>query len=131
LAGVKNRSIAASFPFLSALNWTKDIEELIKKPAVIEALKTCKDIDLRNLGEVLQRMSTGVSLVDFHAVYKYVDINWDHTINDSISERDKTDGRLERGEDKEKGTKNMLLYFGFAMCSLAAVIAVIYFFGGK
>ena len=53
------------------------------------------------------------------------DINWDHTINDSISERDKTDGRLERGEDKEKSTKTILvLVLGITGVIIAGAIVI-------
>jgi hypothetical protein len=108
-AGTKNRTIAASFPFLSALNWTKDIELLVKDQALIEAFCNHKDSRIRNVGEVLSRMSFGVSAVDFHAVYKNIDANYDPTTDDSLRERDRTDGRLERNEDKEKQTKTILL----------------------
>jgi hypothetical protein len=107
--GTKNRTIAASFPFLSALTWTKDIEALTKEPALIEAFRGHKDSRVRNVGDILYRMSIGISGVDFHAVYKNIDINYDPTVSESISERDKTDGRLERSEDKEKGNKTMLI----------------------
>jgi hypothetical protein len=108
-AGTKNRTIAASFPFLSALNWTKDIEMLTKDPELLSALCASKDSRIRNIGEVLTRMSIGVSAVDFHAVYKNIDANYDPTTDDSLRERDRTDGRLERNEDKEKPTKTILL----------------------
>ena len=55
-AGVKNRSLAASFGFLGALSWTKDIESLVKKPAVIEALCSSTNMDIRQIGETLKRM---------------------------------------------------------------------------
>ena len=107
--GTKNRTIAASFPFLSALTWTKDIEGLSKDPALITALRNHSNNRIRNVGDILYRMSIGISGVDFHAVYKNIDINYDPTVSESISERDKTDGRLERAEDKEKGNKTMLI----------------------
>jgi uncharacterized membrane protein YuzA (DUF378 family) len=122
--GTKNRTIAASLPFLSALNWTKDIEQLSKDAGLIEAFKTAKDARVRNVGEILSRMAIGVSGVDFHAVYKNIDINYDPTISDSISERDKADGRMERSEDKDKQTKTVLyLILGIAALFVIGVVA--------
>jgi hypothetical protein len=122
--GTKNRTIAASFPFLSALNWSRDIEQLVKSPEVIEALKVAKDERLRNIGGILERVSLGISGVDFHAVYKNIDINYDPTITDSsISERDKTDGRMERTEDKDKPTKTVL-YLIIGILGLGVLLTV-------
>jgi hypothetical protein len=121
--GVKNRSIAMSFPFASALSWTKDIEMLTKDPSVVEAMRGHQNPKIQNIGEILTRMMIGVSGVDFHAVYKNIDINYDPTIQDSISERDKTDGRLERSEDKEKPTKTILLLI-MAIMGIGVIIVV-------
>jgi hypothetical protein len=69
-------------------------------------------------------MSLGVSGVDFHAVYKNIDVNYDPTVSESISERDKTDGRLERAEDKDKPTKTVLyLILGIAALFVVGVVA--------
>ena len=122
--GTKNRSIAASFPFLSALSWTRDIEQLSKSPEVVAALKNHRDVRVQNIGNILSRLATGVSGVDFHAVYKNIDINYDHTIGDSIRERDNADGRMERAEDKDKPTKTiLLLILGIAALFVIAVVA--------
>ena len=118
--GVKNRAIAASMPFLGALNWVKDLEMIAAQTDTIEAMKKSKLSQVRDLGGLLSRMATGVSSCDFSAVYKYVDVNWDHTIQDSISERDKTDGRLEGKEDKDKQTKTVLLL----ILGIAAFLAI-------
>lgn len=125
LVGVKNRAIAASLPFLGALNWIKDLEQIASSTETIEAMQKSKSAKVRDLGDLLGRMSTGVSPIDFHAVYKYVDVNWDHTIQDSISERDKTDGRLEGREDKDKQTKTvLLLILGIVAFFVIAIIAI-------
>ena len=122
--GTKNRSIAASFPFLSALSWTRDIEQLSKSPEVVSALKNHRDVRVQNVGNILGRLTIGVSGVDFHAVYKNIDINYDHTIGDSIRERDNADGRMERSEDKDKPTKTVLyLILGIAAFFVIAVVA--------
>jgi hypothetical protein len=123
--GVKNRAVAASMPFLGALNWVKDLEQISASQETIDAMKKSQNPKVRDLGSLLARMATGVSMVDFHAIYKYVDVNWDQTIQDAISERDKTDGRLEGKEDKEKGTKTVLLLAAFVVILLIiAIIAV-------
>jgi|WetSurMetagenome_2_1015567.scaffolds.fasta_scaffold80122_2 hypothetical protein len=121
--GTKNRTIAASFPFASALTWTKNIEQLIKDPSLFVAFKGARDSRIRNVGNILEQMALGVSGVDFHAVYKNVDVNYDPTMSESISERDKTDGRLERSEDKEKPTKTILLLI-LAIMALGIIIVV-------
>jgi hypothetical protein len=121
--GTKNRSIAASFPFLSALSWTRDLEQLSKSPEVVSALKNHKDVRVQNIGNVLGRLVTGVSGVDFHAVYKNIDINYDHTIGDSIRERDNADGRMERSEDKDKPTKTVL-YLILGILGLGVLLTV-------
>jgi hypothetical protein len=122
--GTKNRTIAASFPFASALTWTKNIEQLVKDPSLFVAFKNANDARIRNVGGILEQMSLGVSGVDFHTVYKNIDINYDPTVSESISERDKTDGRLERAEDKDKPTKTVLyLILGIAACFVIAVVA--------
>jgi hypothetical protein len=125
LAGVKNRAIAASFPFLGALNLIRDLESILKNRKMVEAMAKSKDPSIRDLGEVLNRLATGVSMIDFHAVYTHIDANWDLTIQEGISERDKTDGRLERAEDKEKGTKTvLLLIFGVVGLIIAGGIVL-------
>ena len=122
--GTKNRTIAASFPFASALSWTKQIEELVKDPSLFASFKAAKDTRVQKVGRILEQMALGVSGVDFHAVYKNIDINYDPTVSESISERDKTDGRLERAEDKDKPTKTVLyLILGIAACFVIAVVA--------
>jgi hypothetical protein len=121
--GTKNRSIAASFPFLSALSWTRDIESLSKNPEVVRALQGHHDLRVRNIGEILSRLMTGVSGVDFHAVYKNIDVNYDHTISDSIRERDNADGRMERSEDKDKPTKTVL-YLILGILGLGVLLTV-------
>lgn len=122
--GTKNRTIAASFPFASALTWTKNIEMLVKDPGLFISFKNAADVRIRNVGMILEQMSLGVSGVDFHAVYKNIDINYDPTVSESISERDKTDGRLERAEDKDKPTKTVLyLILGIAALFVVGVVA--------
>lgn len=124
LVGTKNRSIAASLPFLSALSWTRDIEALVKHPEVIDALKNAGDSRIKSIGELLGRMSLGVSGVDFHAVYKNIDVNYDPTTDDSLKERYMTDGRMERAEDKDKPTKTVLyLILGIAALFVIGVVA--------
>jgi len=122
LAGVKNRAIAASFPFLGAVNWTKDLEAICRNNNVLEALKLHKDSRVRELADVVSKMAIGVSMIDFHAVYTHIDENWDLTIQDAISERDKYDGRSERSEDKNKGDKTMLIIILGIIGVLAALI---------
>ena len=120
LVGVKNRSIAASMPFLGALSWLKDLENISTQMATIQAMQHSTNQQIKAIGDMLARMATGVSLVDFQAVYEHVDVNYDHTINESISERDKTDGRLEGKDDKDKQTKTVLL-LGVFMCLLLVI----------
>lgn len=128
--GTKNRTIAASFPFLSALSWTKDIEQLSRTPEVVTALRQHKDVRVRNIGDILSRLTLGVSGVDFHAVYKNIDINYDPTISDSISERDKTDGRLERAEDpNKKNNTTLILILGIVGIIIAGGIVMKVLFG--
>ena len=123
LVGVKNRAIAASLPFLGALNWIKDLEQIAASSKVIQLMSKSKDPKIRDLGQLLDRMSTGVSTVDFHAIYRYVDVNWDQTIQDAISERDKTDGRREGKEEKDKQTKTvMLLIMGAIAFAIILVV---------
>ena len=122
--GTKNRTIAASIPFLSGLTLTKDIESLVKDKAVIQAFVDAKDERVRNIGAILSRLSTGVSGVDFHAVYKNMNINYDPTTDESLKERYMTDGRMERAEDKDKPTKTVLyLILGIMALGILVIVA--------
>lgn len=107
--GVQNRAIAASFPLGGALNFLKDQEIILRNYKVVDAMEQSKDSSIRELAAVMKRQGTGVSMVDFHAVATHIDENWDLTVQEGISERDRTDGRLERSEDKDKPTKTILL----------------------
>lgn len=123
--GSKNRAIAARFPFLTSLSLLNTLERLCKEPAAITALKISPNAKLREIGAVLETLSLGVSGVDFHALYKDIDINYDPTIQESISERDKTDGRLERSEDKDKPTKTILvLVLGIIGIIIAGAVVI-------
>lgn len=132
LVGVKNSVAAVSLKFLGVQSFLAKLERIQKNGDLykqIDALKNSKNF--RELGLWLEDLSTGISVIDFQQVYAKAASTVGQTKLDSISERDQTIGRREGKEDKEKGTKNMLLYFGFAMCGLAAVIAVAWLFGGK
>jgi hypothetical protein len=121
--GTKNRTIAASIPFLSGITLTKDIEQLVKDPALVVAFQNSKDERIRAIGDVLARLRTGVSGVDFHAVYKNIDINYDPTTDESLKERYMTDGRNERAEDKDKPTKTVL-YLIIGILGLGVLLTV-------
>jgi hypothetical protein len=128
--GTKNRTIAASIPFLSGLTLTKDVESLTKDGALIQALKDAKDERLRNVGDILGRLATGVSGVDFHAVYKNIDINYDPTTDESLKERYMTDGRMERADDKDKPTKIVLYLIMGALGMGILLVVAAYMLGG-
>jgi hypothetical protein len=128
--GSKNRAIAARFPFLTSLSLLSTLERLSKEPAAVQALKASANAKFREIGAILETLSTGVSGVDFHAMYKEIDINYDPTVQESISERDQTTGRLERAEDKDKPTK-IVLYLIMATFGLGILLVVAaYMLGG-
>lgn len=132
LVGVKNSVAAVSLKFLGVQSFLNKIERLQKDghlyPQIVALKQSAK---FNELGLLLEELSTGISVIDFPQVYARAASTVGQTDIDSMRERDQTIGRREGKDDKEKGTKNMLLYFGFAMAGLAAVIAVVYFFGGK
>jgi hypothetical protein len=128
--GAKNRAIAASFPFASALSWTKQIEQLVKDPSLFVTFKAAKDHRIQKVGEILEQMALGVSGVDFHAVYKNIDLNYDPALKESVSERDKTDGRLERSEDpNKKNNTTLILILGIVGIIIAGGIVMKVLFG--
>lgn len=132
LFATKNSVAAVSLKFLGVLTFLKKLERIQQNGVLykqIEALKQSKNFT--ELGTWLSDLANTVTVVDFRQVYIHAASVVGQTKLDSISERDQTIGRREGKEDKEKQTKTLLLYFGFAMCGLAALIAVIYFFGGR
>lgn len=132
LAAVKNSAAAVSLKFLGVQSFLAKLERIQKSGELYEQIKILKASKrCHELGLWLEDLSTGISVIDFQEVYSRAASTVGQTKLDSISERDQTIGRREGKEDKDKGTKNMLLYFGFAMGMVAVVIAVVYFFGGK
>lgn len=132
LVGVKNSVAAVSFKFLGLQAFLSKLERIQKNGDLYKQIDTLKSTkQFRELALWLEDLSTNITVIDFQQVYARAASIVGQTEMDSISERDQTIGRREGKEDKDKGTKTLLLYFGFAMCGLAAVIAVIYFFGGK
>jgi hypothetical protein len=132
LVGVKNSVAAVSLKFLGVQTFLSKLERIQKNGTLypqIDALKKSKNF--AELGAWLEDLATGVSVIDFQQVYAKAASVVGQTKLDSISERDQTIGRREGKEDKEKGTKNLLLYFGFAIGMIIVLVIVAYLLGGK
>ena len=131
LVGVKNSVAAVSLKFLGVQTFLGKLEALQKSGVLykqIEILKTRPQF--HELALWLEDMATKVSMIDFQQVYGRAASTVGQTDIDSLRERDQTIGRREGKEDKDKGTKNMLLYFGFAMGMVICLLVVAYFFLG-
>jgi hypothetical protein len=110
ICAVKNRALAVGFKFLGAMSFIEKMEHLDSDAlrAQVKALKATNTF--KELGQIIDDFQTGISGIDFSAVYRHIDSSWDQTVSDSISERDQTVGRREGNQDKSKDQKTILLF---------------------
>jgi hypothetical protein len=142
---VEDKAVAVGLKGLGALSFYDKLEKLGNLKDKIKLLKNVsieveeetftkegeslgkikKHVSFNDVAEVFDDFASKVSLVDFSAIrINFVDAIYDQTTQESISDRDKTEGRREAGKGMEN-LKQMIPYLALLIIVIAGAIGIL------
>jgi hypothetical protein len=124
---VRDLPIAAGIKGIGALTFIKKLWRVKQLEDKIKALK--KSEKFKDLGDLLDEFRREVSVVDFDAIWQNIQLSWDPTMDESISEKDQSIGAKEATK-MQAGQFKMLLIIGGVVCIVLVIVGLIAFLLG-
>lgn len=120
---VRDKTVAAGIKGIGALAFLDKLESLTKIKEKIGVMKNVEGF--KELGELLERFESKVSLIDFDVIRTNLALGWDQSIDESLREHDEELGKRKVLKGKDD-FKTLCLYMGVLLIGVAMLIAVVW-----